>query len=389
MTNFDMIYNRQGTGSGKWEEQPRGSIPKGCIPMSVAEYDYAIAPALSEALKKRAEWPFFGYDQEPDGYREAIVYHYKERFGAEIKPEWIVNIASVMPGANRACAMAGGSILYNVPMYSHIRVLTNETQLPAIEVPMKVDENNVYSMDLEAMERMITPETTTFILCNPHNPVGRSYRREELVEIVDFCKKHNLLLVSDEIHCEIMFDGKHIPCFSINEEAADISITLNSAGKILNIPGLPAAIAIIPNEEIRKKYKETCEGLFPWPNIFALEALKVNYDGSAEEWKDELRAYMKRNRDYMESRIKKMPGVKITHCEATYLAWMDCSELKLETPYKYFLEECNVYFIGGHHFGDNQFVRVNFACVYEHLVEAMDKLEIAVKKAYDAAKKVK
>jgi len=383
MTEFDKIYNRRGTGSGKWEEKPIGSIPKDCIPMSVAEYDFAVAPALTEALKKRAEWPFYGYDYPPEGYKDAIVYHYKERFGADIKPEWIVNIASVMPGANIACQVGGGSILYNVPMYSHIRVLTNETKLPAIEVPLKIDENNVYSMDFEMMEKMITPETTTFILCNPHNPVGRAYRQDELESVVDFCRKHDLLIISDEIHCEIMFDSKHIPCFAINDEAKDISITLNSAGKILNIPGIPAGIAIIPNENIRKKFNEKSAGLFAWPNAFALEALKVNYDGSCEEWKNELRAYLKINRDYMESRIAKMDGIKVTHCEATYLAWMDCSKLGLDDPYKYFLDEMNVSFVGGGCFGNSQFVRINFACTYAQLIDVMDRLEAAVKKAYN------
>ncbi len=383
MTNFDVVYNRRGTGSGKWEEAPIGDIPKGCIPMSVAENDYPIPQALSDALKKRAEWPFFGYDHPPKGFKDAIIYHYKERFGATVKPEWIVNVSSVMPAANLACTMAGGDILYNIPMYSHIRVLTEETKLKAIEVPMKIDENNVYSMDIEEMEKRVTPETSTFILCNPHNPVGRSYRRDELEQIVDFCQKHDLLLVSDEIHCEIMFDGKHIPCFSINDKAAEISITLNSAGKILNIPGIPAGIAIIPNEKIRNRFNEVSAGLFAWPNAFALEALKVNYDGSCEDWKNELRAYLKRNRDYLESRIRKMAGVKVTHCEATYLAWMDCTSLKLDNPYKYFLDEMNVSFVDGECFGDRQFVRINFACVYDQLVDVMDRLEKAVKKAYD------
>ena len=238
MYNFDEPVNKRGTLSGKWREiKDGGYIPDGAIPMHVAEMDYKIAPELADRITKRVEWMNFGYDHLPDGFEDAIVWHYQDKFGVKLEKEWIVKIPSIMSGMNMACKMIGGTLFYNSPMYSHIRVLTDETKQPVIEVPMGLDGNR-YFMDLNKMEEMITPDVKSFILCNPHNPVGRVYSKEELEEVVAFCKKHDLILISDEIHCEIVYDGQHLPCFGINEDSLNQSMTFNSAGKILNIPGL-------------------------------------------------------------------------------------------------------------------------------------------------------
>ncbi|NLD86835.1 MAG: aminotransferase class I/II-fold pyridoxal phosphate-dependent enzyme, partial [Clostridiales bacterium] len=268
MTDFSTVYNRRNTGNIKW-----GNTPEDTMAMSVAEMEYALPDNVTKRLSERTAWPFYGYDRVPEGLESSIVNHYRERFGVILEPEWVVIITSVMPGLNMACRMAKGKILYNIPMYSHIRVLSQETKIEAIEVPMLVDKDNRYHMNFEEMEKQVTPEVSTFILCNPHNPVGRSYTKEEIEMVAQFCGKHDLLLLSDEIHCELTFDNIHNPCFSISETSREISITFNSAGKILNIPGIPGAIAIIPNKELRERFTEYTAGVFSQPNAFAMEAL--------------------------------------------------------------------------------------------------------------------
>lgn len=377
---FDTAPDRRGTRSCKWLEQPEGFLPAGAIPMFVAEMDFPVAPHLQEVLEKRVRWPFFGYDFPPVGLQEAIVSHYRERFGVTVEPEWIVELPGMMPGVNLACRMAGGAILFNTPMYSHIRTLGEETGLPVIEVPLARDAQYRFSMDVTAMERRVTPETRAFVLCNPHNPVGRAYTRPELEEIADFCARHDLLLVSDEIHCEFVFEGRHIPCFAAGEAAAQRSITITSPGKIMNVPGLSCAAAIIPNRALRERFTAYTAGMFPFPNVFAREAMKVSYDGSCEDWKTELRACLRSNRDYLEARLAAMPGLTAVHNEATYLTWIDCSALGVESPFQYFLDECGVYLTDGAEFGDKNCVRLNFACPRAQLAEALDRMETAMRK---------
>lgn len=375
--NFDEILDKRGTTSGKWcEVKDGGWVPDGAIPMFVAEMDYQLAPVLKERLLKRVQTMIFGYDHLPKDFYNHVIQHYHDKFNVHVEKEWIVNVPSIMASMNMACKMLGGTLFYNSPMYSHIRALTHETKQNVIEVPLGFDGDKYY-MDLNKMEEMITDDVHFLILCNPHNPVGRMYTQEELEGIVAFCKKHDLVLISDEIHCELSFDRKHIPAFGINEDSLKKSITFNSCGKILNIPGLPSAIAIIPDEELRNQFIEYTEGMFPFKNTVAWEGLDCNYDGSCDDWKDEVRAYLKDNRDLLEERVKQMPLVSMAHVEGTYLAWLDCTQLG-DQPRQFFLDKCNVFFNDGEEFGNKQFVRINFACTRKQLVEVCDKMEAAL-----------
>lgn len=378
MTNFDKVYNRRGSRSVKWLEPPEGGVPLGTIPMFIAEMDFPPPPSVLEAIDKRIAEGFYGYDVEPAGYYDAVIKHFKDCYNFDVKKEWIVNIPSVMPGVNIALRVANGTFMYTVPMYNHIRRMDKESHLPVIEVPMKIVDDFFY-MDFEAMEKMITPETKAFLLCNPHNPVGRIFTQEELDEVTEFCKRHNLLLISDEIHCELALDGKHIPAFAINEWALNNSITLTSAGKICNIPGIPSGVAVIPDDELRAKFKDISAGLWANDNTVSYSALKAAWDGSCEDWKEELREYLRGNRDYLEERIAAMPKLKVYHSQATYLAWVDCSGLGLENPFDFFNKEARVFFGPGAAYGNSQFVRVNYGCPRSRLVEALDRVEAAIK----------
>ena len=374
MYNFDIPAARAGSDSVKWIE-----VSGDILPMWVADMDVQTAPPVVEAVMKRAAHPYFGYPYTQDNLKPLVIAHYEKLYGAKIEPEWIVWIPSVIPGVVTAMQMTGGSFMYSTPMYDHIRRLYAEAKMPVIEVPMKVDENMRHTMDIDALEAAITPEVKSLILCNPHNPVGRVYTREELESLLAFCKKHKLLVISDEIHCELDLENRHIPFFSLNEEAAQCSVTASSAGKICNIPGLHMGFVVIPNAELRAKFIAQQDGLQPSGNVLTLAAYEKAYDGSCDAWKNELRDYLRENRDIAEARFKAMPKLKVPHNEGTYLLWVDCSALGVEDPSKYILENARVKVCSGEIYGNIQCVRFNYGCPRAQLIEALDRIEAALK----------
>lgn len=274
--------------------------------------------------------------------------------------------------------MQNTPFIYSVPMYDHIRSLYKEAKLPVIEVPMKKSGNDHFEMDIDALEASVTDDVKSLILCNPHNPVGRVYNKDELLALKQFCKEHGLLVISDEIHCELDLEGRHIPYFTLDGEAASYSITLSSAGKICNIPGLPMGFAIIPNKELREKFSSRQDGLLPSSNVITLAAYEKAYDGSCDEWKTELRTYLKENRDIAEKRFNSIPGLHTPHNEGTYLLWVNCEALNLSDPAEFILENAKVKVSSGSVYGDPQCFRFNYGCPREQLIEALDRIEKAI-----------
>lgn len=372
MTNFDEILDRRGINAQKWDDQGGEYIP-----MWVADMDFRIPQPITDALKARLERESFGFSFIDDEMYEVILRHYRENFHCEIEKEWIVWVPSVMPGANLACRMTEGDIMFNTPMYPHIRRLPLEAHTGVREVPLK-ETDSFYEMDFEAMEKACDEKVKVFVMSNPHNPVGRVFTRTELEQLQDFCRRHGLLMVSDEIHCDMLFEGEHIPYFALNEEAKQNSITLTSGSKTYNIPAIPYAFAIIPNPELRRRYQDICYGLFAPVSMLGIEALKAGY-GKCEEWRKELLAYLEANRDYMEARIRAIDGLSVVHNQATYLAWMDCRGIGVEDPYQFFREKAGVNFNDGRDFAAPGFVRVNFGCPRSQLKEALDRVEAAVR----------
>lgn len=373
MYNFDLVPDRAESDSVKWH-----AVSEGQIPMWVADMDFQSAPEIREAVSKRVEHGYFGYPYTMDAIKDLIVKHYEKVYQAKVEPEWIVWVPSVISGVVSSLQMIGGAFMYSVPMYDHIRRLEAEAKLPAIEVPLKCDENHHFTMDIEALEAALTPEVKCLILCNPHNPIGRVYTREELTALQQFCTKHGLLVISDEIHCELDLEARHIPFFSLNEEAAAYSITASSAGKICNIPGLPMGFVIIPNEELRAKLNARQDGLLACGNVLTLAAYEKAYDGSCDEWKAELREYLKGNRDMIEEFFAKIPEIKIPHNEGTYLLWVDCTDMHLDNPSEFFLEKANVKFSDGKNYGNPNFFRFNFGCPRSQLAEVLSRMEKAI-----------
>lgn len=373
MYNFDSIIERTNSDSVKWHE-----VSGDVLPMWVADMDIPAAPPVVEAVMERASHPFYGYPYTQGRLGDIVAAHYKKVYGAELRKEWIVWIPSVIPGVVTALQMMGGKFMYSIPMYDHIRNLYAEAKLPVVEVPMKRDENFHYSMDFDALDAMVSPDVKSLILCNPHNPVGRVYTREELLELQKFCKEHNLLVISDEIHCELDLEDRHIPYFSLNDEAADYSVTVSSAGKICNIPGLPMGFAIIPNKELREKFASRQDGLQACANVLTLAAYEKAYDGSCDTWKNELRGYLRENRDLAEERFANIPEIRTPHNEGTYLLWLDCSALGTEDPADFFLKKAHVKVSSGKIYGYNRYVRFNYGCPRAQLEAALDRMERAI-----------
>lgn len=375
MYSFDLIPDRRNSDSVKWNR-----TPEDVLAMWVADMDFCIPPAIEAAVKERAAHLYFGYPNTENALKELVAAHYEKLYQIKMDTEWIVIVPTVMPGVTTALKMQGGSFMYSVPMYNHIRMLSDETGLSVIEVPMQKDVECHYTMDIPAMEAALTAEVKSVVLCNPHNPVGRMYSQEELEELQAFCDKHNLVVISDEIHCELALEKQHIPYFAVNEQAAMNSVTLSSAGKICNIPGLPMGFAIIPNPELRKKFQKEQDGRVSSGNVLTLAAYEKAYDGSCDTWKEELRSYLKKNKYYLESWAERVPEIKIPKNEGTYLSWLDCSALKQEDPAEYFLKEAKVQVSSGEIYGNKQCVRLNYGCPFAQLEDALERIESAVKK---------
>ncbi len=373
MYSFDEIPNRRHSDSVKWSV-----VADDVLPMWVADMDLKSAPAILEALATRAAHPYYGYPFTDENLKPLIVKHYADKYHVAIEESWLVLVPSVISGVVNALQMIGKTFMYSVPMYDHIRSLDKEAKLPVIEVPMQCDENLRYTMDIDALEAAITPDVKSLILCNPHNPVGRVFTKEELKELDAFCMQHDLTVISDEIHCELDLEDRHVPFFSVSEAAKDHSITLSSAGKICNIPGLPMGFAIIPNKQLRDAFVSHFDGLQASGNVLTIAAYEKAYDGSCDGWKEALREHLRGNRDIAKARFNAIPELKTTHNEGTYLMWIDCSKLGMEDPMAFFLEKAKVRVSPGSSYGNAQFVRFNFGCTRAQMIEAIDRMENAI-----------
>lgn len=374
MIDFDRQYDRRNSDANKWRRCRPGEIP-----MWIADMDFAVPSPILDALCQRLEHPFFGYDITPQEALKTASWHYKDKYGYEVPQEWLVPVLSVMPGLNVGVMEAGGALMYCTPMYSHIRKLGEEAGVPVVEVPLQL-KNGRYTFDFDAMEHAVTPNVKSFVLCNPHNPVGRIFNKQELLDLVEFCHRHGLILLADEIHGEFALDAPHIPLFTLGMQALKNTVTVTSAGKICNIPRLPMGFAVIPDEDLRKRYVVRTHHLFGRGCTLSAIAFQKAFDGSCDIWKEELRSYLRANRAYMEQRIADMPGISVHHSEGTYLAWINCSALEIDCPQRFFREEAGVFMNDGADFGDPHFVRINFACPRRQLEQALDRMELALQK---------
>lgn len=376
MTDFDEIIDRSGTSSEKWERY-RG---RDVIPLWVADMDFRSPPAVIDALRDRIDHGVFGYTLPPAELCEVIRQVLRRDFSWEIESEWIVWLPGLVAGLNAACRAVGGDgdeVLIPVPVYPPFMSAPRHGLRNPVTVHL-VEEAGRWTFDFEALERAVTPRTRLFLLCNPHNPVGRVYEREELDRVGRLCQQHDLFICSDEIHSGLLLDTdrQHIPIAAISPETAARTITLMAPSKTFNIPGLGCAFAVISDPGLRGHFTEAMAGLVPPVNALGYTAALAAYR-HGEAWRKELLDYLQGNRDLMEQEIARMPGLSLNRVEATYLAWIDAREAGLGDPAAFF-EQAGVGLSDGALFGGAGFVRLNFGCPRSLLRKALARMRTVI-----------
>jgi len=377
--NFDRLIDRRHTDSAKWRR-----YDEDVLPLWVADMDFAAPEAVLHALKERVAHGIFGYGIPPDGLREVIQERLARLYGWCIETGDVFFIPGVVTGFNQVCQAIGApgdEIVVETPVYYPMLDAPRNAgrtlkTMPLVECPER------YERDLEAFEQAITERTPLFLLCNPHNPVGRVFERTELERLAEVCLRHDVVICSDEIHCDLVFQGHpHIPIASLSPEVAAQTITLFAPSKTYNVAGLSCSVGVVQNPELRAKLKATGAGLIPHVNVLGYTAALAAYrDG--QEWLDALLVYLEANRDYLLDYIADhLPGIKCQRSEGTYLAWLDCREASIPgNPHEFFLERARVALNDGAVFGEGGegFVRLNFGCPRATLTEALERMRKAL-----------
>lgn len=374
--NFDEPVERAHSDSDKWHKYAGRDI----LPMWVADTDFRSPPALIAALHQRVEHGVFGYGYGPSPVLvDAFVSRMQERYNWRIQPEWLVFLPGLVCGLNlavRAYTHAGERTIAPTPIYPAFTKSSAFAGIEQLAAPVTL-QNGRWVLDLVAAKAQLQGNEKLLLLCNPQNPGGTIYRREELLAQAEFAREHNLIICSDEIHCDLLLDERaHIPIASLDADTEQRTITLMAPSKTFNIAGLGASVAIIPNERLRQQFVRTRAGIVPGVDILAYVAAEAAYT-QGEPWLQAQLAYLRANRDRVESRIAQIPGLQMTHIEATYLAWIDCSALPVENPHRFF-EQAGVGLSPGADFGNAHFVRLNFGCRRALLLEALDRMARAV-----------
>ncbi|MBE9603759.1 putative C-S lyase [Acetobacteraceae bacterium H6797] len=378
--DFDTVIDRHGTGSLKWQR-----YAEEVLPMWVADADFAVSPAITAAIRARLDHPVFGYASADAGLRQTIVTAMAETYGWKIEPEHLLFIPGVVTAFNmalKALLQPGDGVLVQTPAYPPILQAHRNWGLTPVEHVMHPGPHGDYALDLEAFDEAAAA-SRAFLLCNPHNPTGRVFTRAELAHMAETCLARDLIIIADEIHCDLLFDGRrHIPIASLSPEIAARTITLMSASKTFNIAGLKAAFAIIPDKALRDRVAAAHLGLVGSVNVLGLEATRAAF-AEGTPWKDDLVAYLEGNRDWLEEAVRRrLPGIAFRKPEGTYLAWLDCKGIGLnEEAYDFFLRKAKVAFNPGPEFGTpgRDFVRLNFACPRATLEEGVARMERAIK----------
>ena len=378
--DFDRRIDRHHSESVKWHY-----YHEDVLPMWVADMDFMSPEPVIRALRERVEHGVFGYGMDPPELGEVIVDRLQRLYGWQVSPKALVFLPGVVTGFNLICHAVpspGDGVLIQTPVYYPILHAPAGAGLTNDEMELTRRSDGRYEIDFDVFEKTITDRTRLFILCNPHNPVGRVFRREELERMAEICLRHNVVICSDEIHCDLVFQGnRHVPIASLAPEIADQTITLMAPSKTFNIPGLKCSVAIVQNPKLRKKLKRTHPGLVHGANIMGYTAALAAYrDG--QPWLDEVLRYLEANLDFLLQYVEAhLPGISMSKPEGTYLAWLGCHEAGIPgNPHKFFLKQARVAVSDGAIFGrgGEGFVRLNFGCPRSMLTEALDKMKEAL-----------
>jgi cystathionine beta-lyase len=378
--DFDQALDRIGTDSTKW-----GMYPKDVIPLWVADMDFRSAEPIIQALQRRVDQGIFGYGRASEALKLALQERLRGFYQWHISPEQILFLPGIVAGLNvaiQAFVGPGEEVLIQPPVYFHFfRDPVHHGR--SVSDPPLVRKGNTYEIDFDRFERGISDRTRIFILCNPHNPVGRVFTAAELERIAEICLRHRLIIISDEIHCDLLYaDIRHTPIATLSSEVAARTITLMAPSKTYNLAGLACGYAVIQNEALRRAWQKASFGIVPAVNVMGYVASHAALT-NGQEWLDQVMAYLQANRDYLAAYVREnLPGMRMCAMEATYLAWLDCEEAALpENPAEFFLNKARVGLSAGLDFGKTGagFVRLNFACPRVRLSDALGRMASALK----------
>ncbi|CEA14375.1 MalY/PatB family protein [Methanobacterium formicicum] len=392
--DFDRVISRENTDSLKWDLQKHIFGKDDLIPMWVADMDLPVAQPIIDSLKKRAEHPFYGYTHAGSRVRDSVVERMTKKFQWEIDPEWVVFTPGVVPAlhvAVRSLSHPGDEIIVQEPAYHPFFPVVKNSGCHIASNPLRL-VNGRYEMDYCGLEDKFKAQSgrlpchgraKAIIFCNPHNPVGRLWKKSEIIKMGEIIIENRGIVISDEIHCEIVFKGrKHTPFASISEEFQDNSMVCMSPSKTFNLAGLEVSSIIIPNKKLRNEFLNTMAGIVPGPNLFGYTALEAAYrDG--DEWLEQVLNYLEGNLEFLTSYFKKrIQGIDVIETEGTYLAWLDCRELGMDNQNlrSFFRNNAMVAVEDGYIFGKSGsgFVRMNFALPRSILEEGLGRIEDAV-----------
>ncbi len=379
--DFDTVHERRGTDSAKWSR-----FPADVIPMPVADMDFPSPEPVRRALRERVEQGFYGYGRASEDFHAAFTARLKKRYDWEVAPEALVPIPGVIPGFNmglRAVTTPGESLAIQLPAYPPILNAFTHHGLVRHDAMLIRGNSGRYEIDWNSFEAAFDETTRAFVLCNPHNPVGRAFSPSELRRMAEICLERDAWIISDEIHCDLVLGGNvHTPVAALSPEIAARTITLMAPSKTFNLAGLKSAVAIIPDADLRARFEAAKGGLVGAVNILGYTAMTAAYR-DCDDWLNALTGYLTGNRDYLTSFVaERMPGVTLYPAEATYLAWLDCNALGLpgNDPMAWFLEHARVGLGEGQNFGPpgEGFVRLNFGCPRPLLAEGLERMANAL-----------
>lgn len=380
--NFDQIVDRSHTDATKWYTVQETLDVEDVTPLWIADMDFAVSDPIQQALIHRLECPAYGYTERGPIYAEVMADWFNRRYQYGADPSMMMMSTGVMysvSAAIRLLSEAGDKILIPTPAYEPFVDKTLSNRRVPVLCPMKED-HGYYTLDFDQMESVLDEHTRIFILCNPQNPTGRVYTREELEQIAAFCEKHQLKIISDEIHADFVMDGKFIPILNINDYTRQNTVACVSCTKSFNLAGLKISGVVIKNPELFKQFKAEAANVgIASINIFALEAMKAAYQKS-EDWMDQLLEYIRANRDYADEFFKtRLPMIKTRKPEGTYFFWLDMRECGI--PWEEVNEACiregHVYLSEGKFFGEAYvgFERLNLASPRAQLTKGLEGLE--------------
>ena len=370
--DFDRLIDRRNGDSLKWNRYADRDI----LPLWVADMDFSAPPVVLDTLHRRIDHGVLGYAKPWPSLVEATQAHLAAQYGWQIDPAWLIWLPGVVTGLSLACRIVDGSVLTATPVYPPFLSVPGGAGRTLATVPLSL-ANGRWGWDFTAMEAAVTPTTRLLLLCHPHNPVGRVWDAKELDELATFCRRHDLLVCSDEIHCDLVLDAerRHVPFALACPELAARCITLMAPSKTYNILGLACAFAIIADAGLRQRFTDAMRGIVADVNVLGLVAAEAAFR-HGEPWRLALLDVLRTNRDRVERAVSEMPGLTMTHVEATYLAWIDARGLGVADPAAYF-EQAGVGLSNGADFGNPGWLRLNFGCPTATLETALRRLHEA------------